>query len=352
MHLSSGLSGLLILALHLNKMSEADEIMARITDQIHVDQQALYLALVRQAWKRYFLSGWLRERLGVDKNKLREYAGFIRETTRKRLEEGVLKATEVFKDHSMKEMLDELDRNTVRTVVPEEYFEIASVRYEDNDDEGKEHVKTARYLHPSTILRKPATPEQIAEAETTVGRPLPDDLKEFYALTNGTRPVSQGPWPPMPELRLKSVQSLYWEEGDWMTNYPLVLLAEGKLPKSVDWPGIEYGGIAMYENCGQSTDYLWYLTEELVDKAKKVLDDAYQKKEQAEKQALDELVNIHYGSWERLKNLKTCWYQQRWGIPEGTVVYHDFKAFLSEVVLNSRVEEDKSPLRAPKEEFW
>lgn len=83
-------------------------------------------------------------------------------------------------------------------------------------------------------------------------------------------------------------------------------------------------------------------------KAKKVLDDAYQKKEQAEKQALDELVNVHHGSWERLKNMKTCWYQQLWGTPEGTVIHHDFKAFLSEVVLKSRVEEDKSPLRAPK----
>lgn len=352
MRLSSGLAGLLILALHLNKMSEADKIMAHITDRIHVGQQALYLALVRQAWKRYFLSGWLRERLGADENKLREYAEFIRETTRKRLEEGVLLATEVFKDHSMKEMLDELDRNTVGTVVPEDYFEFASVHYEDNDEEGKEHVKTAKNSHPSTILRKPATPEQIAEAETTVGRPLPDDLKEFYALTNGTRPVLQGPWPPVPELRLKSVQSLYWEECDWMTNYPLVLLADGKLPKSVDWPGIEHGGIAMYESCGQGTNYLWYLTEELVSKAKKALDDAYQKKSQAEKQVLDELVNLHYGSWERLKNLKTCWYQQLWGTPEETAVYPDFKAFLGEVVLKSRLEVDKSPLRAPDEGYW
>ena len=254
--MSFGLTGLLILALHLNKMSEADEIMVRITDRIHLDQQALYLALVRQAWKRYFLSGWLRERLRVDENELREYAGFVLETTRKRLEEGVLKATEVFKDHSMKEMLDELDRNTVGTAVSEEYFEVASVNYEDNDDEGNEHIKTARYSHPSTILRKPATPEQIAEAERTIGRPLPDDLKEFYALTNGTRPVIQGPWPLIPELLLKSVQSLYWEEGDWMTDYSFVLLAEGNLNKLVDWPGIEYGGIAMYENNGQGTNYL------------------------------------------------------------------------------------------------
>lgn len=351
MRLSSGLTGLLILALHLNRGSEANKLMALIADQIHVYQQALYLASVRQAWKRYFLSDWFRERLGVDENKLREYAEFVRETTRKRLEEGVLKATEVFKDRSMKEMLDELDRNTVGAVVPEEYFEFASVHYEENDEEGKKHAETARNSHPSTILRKPTTPKQIAEAEATVGRALPDDLKEFYALTNGTRPVIQGPWPPMPKLRLKSVRSLYWEEGDWKTNYRFVLLADGKLPHSVDWPGIEYGGIAMYHHCEQGTEYLWYLTEELASKAKKALDDAYREKGQADKQVLDELVRVHYGSWERLRSLKTCWYQQLWGDPQATVVYPDFRAFLSEVVLKSRVEEDRSPLRAPKEEF-
>lgn len=344
----SGLTGLLILALHLNKTSEADEIMASITDRIQVRSQSLCLALVRQAWKRYFLSGWLQERLGVDKNELKEYARYVCEITRKRLEEGVLKATNVFRDHSMKEMLDELDRNTVGAVVSEEYFEIASAHYEDNDDEGNEHVRTARHSHPSTILRKPATPDQIAEAETTVGRPLPDDLKEFYSLTNGTRPVIQEPWPPMPELRLKSVQSLYWEEE---AGYALVLLAEAKQPRAVDWPGT-YGGIAMYEYCGQRTKYLWHLTEESVGKAKKVLDDAYKEAEETERQALDELVNLHYGSWEGLKNLKTCRFHQLWGEPEGTVVYPDFKAFLSEVVLKSRVEEDKSPLRASREEFY
>jgi hypothetical protein len=259
-------------------------------------QQAVYLAWARQAWERYFLSGWLRERLGVDENELKEYARFVCETARKRLENGVLKATEVSKDHSMKEMLDELDRNTVGTVVPTGYFEYANVLYEDNNDEGKEHVKTAPYSHPSTILRKPATPEQIAEAEMTLGRSLPDDLKEFYALTNGTRPVIRGPWqPPIPKLPLMSVQSLFWQEEDWMTNYAFNLLPEGKLRLSIDWPGVEYGGIAMYESIDQG-EYLWYLTEELVSKAKKVLKDAYQKKEQAEKQALDALVKMHHGS--------------------------------------------------------
>jgi SMI1/KNR4 family protein SUKH-1 len=345
------LIGLLILALHLNKIIEADEIMGRIANRIHMGQQAVCLAWVGKAWERYFLSGWLRERLGVDVNELKEYARFVCETTRKRLENGVLKATEVFKDHSMKEMLDELDRNTVETVVPTGYFEYANVLYEDNDGEGKEHVKTAPYSHPSTILRKPATTEHIVEAETAIGRILPDDLKEFYALTNGTRPVIQGLWqPPIPKLPLMSVQSLFWQEEDWMTNYAFDLLPEGKLRPSINWPGIEYGGIAMYESVDQG-EYLWYLTEELVGKAKKVLDDAYQKKGQTEKQALDALVKMHHGSWERLKNLKTCWYKVRAEVPEAKDVYPDFKAFLGEVVLKSRVEEDKSPLKAPKEGY-
>ena len=140
---------------------------------------------------------------------LKEYATSVHDTTRKILEEGSLKATEFFQDYSMKEMLDELDENTVDRAVPKEYHEYVSAQYEDNDEEDRKHFETSRYSHSSTILRKAATAEQLSQAEKTIGRSLPDDLKEFYALTNGTRPVVEGSLYPLTQLRLKSVQSLY-----------------------------------------------------------------------------------------------------------------------------------------------
>ena len=53
-----------------------------------------------------------------------------------------------------------------------------------------------------------------------------------------------------------------------MTDYSFDLLTEGALPRSIDWPGIKYVGIAMYNHNGQGTRYLWYLTEKLVSEAK------------------------------------------------------------------------------------
>lgn len=360
MRLSAGLSALLKVALDLNKTAEADKLMARIAERIHANLQSEYLALVWPAWGKYLLSGWLREKLGVAEHELREYSDFVRETTRKRLEEGVLRPVDVYKDKSMKEMLEELDRNTVEAEGFKELLE--EFYHEDGDDEGNQDgdteenegersSKEGRYSASHTILRKPATPEQIAEAESTVGRPLPDDLKEFYAITNGTRHVSHGPWPHIFDIRLPTVQSLFWEEEDYMTDYTFELLPGASLPTPIDWPGIEGGGIAMYEHNGQGTDYVWYVSKELVAKAKKVLDEAYQIAEEAEKKVLDGLVSDYHGNWEQLRDMKACWYQQSWGDPDSMVICHDFRAFLSLVVLESRVERDKSPLRTPKEEY-
>lgn len=342
MRLSSGLAGLLNLALNLNKTSEADEIMSRIAGRIHANQQSEYLMQIRLAWGKYFLSGWLRERLGLAEHELKEYAQFIRETTKKRLEEGVLNPVDVCKDKSIEEMLAELDRNTSPS---KELFEEFGYESGDNNDEGDSEDKS------NTILRKPATPEQIATAEATVGRPLPDDLKAFYTLTNGTRPViAYSPGIHLLNNRFPTIQSLFWEDEDYMSDYCFDLLPGAELPISIDWPGIEGGAIAMYDHDGQGTEYVWYLNEELVTKAKKILTDAYEEAEEAEKRGLDGLVEEYHGSWEQLRDVKACWYQQGWGDPDSMIVFHNFREFLSFVVFESRFEEDKSPLKAPKED--
>ena len=182
MRLSAGLAGLLNLALHLNKPSDADEIMSRIAQRIDANQQAAYLSLIRPAWGKYFVTGWLRDRLGLDDQDLKGYAQYVRETTKKRLEEGMLMPADIFKDKTMEQMLAELDSNTVPYMGESEY-ECA----ESDDDSLVSEQRS------DTIIRKPATPEQIAAVEENLGRPLPGDLKDFYSLTNGTRPVVHRP---------------------------------------------------------------------------------------------------------------------------------------------------------------
>ncbi|QKX64176.1 uncharacterized protein TRUGW13939_11349 [Talaromyces rugulosus] len=348
MRLSSGLAGLLNLALHLQKPNAvADQIMSRIAGRIHANQQAEYLARIRPAWSKYFVSGWLRDKLGLsqaaDSSELSEYGRMIHDTTKKRLEQGgPLKPVDEYKDKSMQEMLAELDRNTVPY---KDSFEEWGKDWDDDDDE-------AAAAGQNTILRNPATPTQIATAEETIGRPLPDDLKQFYALTNGTRPVVEH-YPGFHAIKalLLPVESLFWEDEEYMHHYTLDLLpgTRRELPIEIEWPGIEGGAIAMYEHEGQGTDYVWYVTSELVAKARKLLEEAYEAATANDKKYLDSLVQEYHGSWDKLKDLKGCWYQQQWGDPDSMIVFHDFRAFLSTVVSSSVLEENKSPIKMPKD---
>ncbi|OKL62760.1 hypothetical protein UA08_01444 [Talaromyces atroroseus] len=333
MLLSSGLVGLLCIALHLNKFSEADGIMTRIVSRLDANKQSEYLTYIRPAWKQYFLSGWLRDKIGVSDDELKQYAEFVRDTTKQRLQDGRLRASDVFKGRPLVEMLEELDRNTLR--FPKLYEEYGYVTDDDDEQtEGQAGGQNAIFTAPKTILRTPATTARIKEVELRLGCSLPEDLKEFYALTNGTRLVVSGPYLGL-ERPFPKVELLLWEESpDWMSSYQLELLPGARLSASIEWPNIDCGGIAMYENDGQGTKYLWYFQGELLEKAKSTLEKAYSEAAEPGKRVLDNLVKEYHGSWAQLRNLQSCWYQQGWGGP-GLNVFHNFRDYLSLVVLES-----------------
>lgn len=345
MRLSSGLTGLLNLALHLQKSSAVtDEIMSRIASRIHANQQSWYLALIRPAWGKYFVSGWLRDKLGLSaankRRELLEFAQVIHGATKRRLElGGPLNPVEEYKNKSMQEVLAELDQNTIQY---RDSFGEYGMEWDDEDEAA---------AGPNTILHKPATPAQIAAAQKTIGRPLPEDLEQFYALTNGARGVVRH-WPGDHNIEnsLLPVEALFWEDDDYMHDYSFELFpgARRDLPIEIEWPGIEGGAIALYEHDGQGTRYLWYVTSELVSKARKMLEDAYDSASPDDKKRLDDLVKEYHGSWEKLRGLKECWYRQGWGDADSMLLFHDFRAFLSHLLSESVSEEDKNPLKAPK----
>ena len=325
MHLSSGLVGLLNLALHLIKTNEADEIMSRIAQCINGNQQTVYLSQVRHVWRRYFVSVWLRDRLRLNVQDLKGYAQYVREMTKKRLEEGMLKPDDVFKDKTFEEMLGELDSNTVPFTEDPDY---ELVDYgSDDDGENDEPSADRGENRLDTILREPATVEQIAAVEERLGQPLPGDLKDFYALTNGTRHVvKQYPGNHIFKRRFPKIQSLCWEDDDYMDDYSFVLLPESETPVSIGWPGIEGGGIAIHDRDGEGSEYVWYLNGEVVAKAKRALSEAYGDVDDTGKRALDILVKKYHGGWERLGDLKACWYQQSGG-SDDTIVFHNQGVF-------------------------
>lgn len=312
--------------------------MARIADRIHANQQAEYLPRIRPAWKKYFTSGWLRNKIALSDNELKKYANFILSVTKKRLQDGPITPSDEYKHKSFEEMIAELDLNTLR------FPELWKDRIPDPGNGGDSMV-------PSTILREPATADEIARIESRLGCSLPENLKKFYSLTNGTRAVVSGPHFYRLYNCLLRVQELFWEDTTWMACYNLDLFPETTLPVPIEWPNMEGGAIAMYEEEGQGTIYMWYLQGEVLAKAKKALNDGYQKATELDEKVIDKQVERYHGSWEQLRDLRSCWYRQGWGGSGPRDLFHTFRDFLSLVVFVSRYEEDKSPVKLPGGKF-
>jgi SMI1 / KNR4 family (SUKH-1) len=332
MRLSSALAGLLFMAKDLGRKEDIPGLMKRIADRIHCNQQNAYLSSVRFIWKEYLLSGWLREELEVPLDSMKEYASFITTTIKKRLDQGPLSADKVYSNYSIQQLLEELDQNTV-----------SHPGFRDEEFAG---YLEEEYGKIESILQKPATTEEISQAEARIGRRLPEELKEFMKISNGCLRVKTSPLP-LFRLRLPPLDDIKFEDDEYMLDYEFTLLPDIDLGIEVEWPGIEFGGIAIYENDGQGTDYVWFVTEALVDKAKKVLQDAFDAADSTQRTAINKAIFDVYGSHEAYDNMKSCLYLQGWGEPSGQVVWPSFRSYLNWVVLESRDMKERSPLKIP-----
>ncbi|KUL92208.1 hypothetical protein ZTR_02586 [Talaromyces verruculosus] len=125
-----------------------------------------------------------------------------------------------YKDKSFEEMLEDLNQNTLR--FPEMW-----------EDRGPERDDGDESTVPSTILREPATADEIARVESRLGCSLPDDLKNFYSLTNGTQAVISGPHLYTLRNSLLMVQELFWEDASWMVGYKFDLFPETTPPAQI-----------------------------------------------------------------------------------------------------------------------
>jgi hypothetical protein len=333
--LSSALAGLLWMAKDLGHKEDIPDLMKHIAARIHCNQQSMYLASVRVIWKEYLISGWLRQQLNVTLESMQEYAKFVTATIKKRLDLGPLRPDDIYSHYSIEQLLEELDHNTVsHPGWREEELE----RYPEEEHENMK-----------SILRKPATRTDIIQAEKRIGRRLPDELKDFMRITNGCLRVKTSPLPIF-RLRLPPLDDISFEDEEYMSDYVFTLLPDMELGGlEIEWPGIENGGIAIYENDGQGTDYVWFLSETLVDEAKKLLQDAFDGAEHTQRSAIAKAIEHVYGSREAFDNMKTCLYLQGWGEPSGQVVWPTFRSYLNWVVFNSLNMEERSPLKVPSD---
>lgn len=340
--LSAALTTLTYMADALGKEAEARDLLAMMSRRINANRQAAFIDSAFVAWEKWFLPGELRRAIGVEIFDLQDYTVFVRETLEKRLENGPVLPGEVYAGKSIRELLEELDRNTMSD--PE--FDPSEFWFGGEEE-----------AQPASIFKEPATEEDIRTKEEEMGRWLPGQLRELLKISNGCEHVKSAPGDRA--MRLVPLDMIFLEDDEYMDDYGFSLLPDFKVeparPRGIDEKDYEYsfkvelcrygGGIGIYEPDGQGTDYVWILPGATVDAARRKVQETYDKVSEEQQGRIEEEIGRRYGSRAVYEGIEYCINVQGWGSPKGQKVYPDFMSYLRAVVYESRVGVDRSPVK-------
>lgn len=384
MQLSQALTALTYMADRLDRQADVEHYMMAMAQRIHANCQAEYFTIPLVAWERMFMTGRLRKVLEVPLPDLKDYADFVLRTLRTRLENGPVHADAVYKDKGIREMLEELDENTMSDK------EFNPYDYWFSDEDGG----------PKTIFKDPATDKEIEEVEEKLGREIPKEMKQLFKISNGCHHVKVGP--SFRHMRFVPVQDLYIENDGYMDDYQFSLLPDFKVEASRDetapvaasenaeddasreannagdnvdtdagpseqegdqnagrndvdlevlWCSKCNGGIAMYEHDGQGTEYTWIIPKIGVEIAKERIKEVYEKVDSRQKARIDEAILHRFGSRKAYEEMDYCIWVQLWGEPSGQKVYPSFMSYLRGVVYDSRPDVERSPIKLSRQDL-
>ena len=193
--LSAALTTLLYMADKLGKEKDVWELLGAISKRILADKQAEFFHSALVAWEIWLVPGLLREAMGLELSKLRDYAYFVQATLKKRLENGPVRLEEVYAGFSVRDLLEELDRNTM----DDSEFDPNDFWLEEDDI-------------PTTIFKAPASKESIEAKEEEIGRKIPEELKELLMASDGCHKVKTAPG--MRETRFVPVKDIIVENDE------------------------------------------------------------------------------------------------------------------------------------------
>lgn len=109
------------------------------------------------------------------------------------------------------------------------------------------------------------------------------------------------------------------ESEEYILDYQFELLPDthDNISVEIDWPGIEGGGVTLYENDGRGTFYCWIVTESLINIAKERLHATYMEVSE-KREVINKLIVQQYGSMRVFDAMKYAIYRNRWAATLGS----------------------------------
>ena len=278
--------------LRLNGEEEARDALERVCDRFTFTEQAEMLACSRHVWKK-LLSGPSKpilELLQIHPAKLRSAVSRSVSLLENRLANG---PSRPFRDKTLEELVHLVSAHT-----------FTNCPYDVLEGYGPPRQ---RPLVESGLLRNPCTKRDIAQLESRLGVSLPQDYKDFLAITNGMDPV----WDGKNLLNIfANVDKVNLMGTDHLRGCELNLAREyDPLPRSgnsLNWPEVAHEltleGVAV-SGTGTGGD-LWLVKPDLTKQCKDYFFKTYQNRSKEQKKELARVVRETYGSMKAFASLK------------------------------------------------
>ncbi|KAL9079842.1 MAG: hypothetical protein Q9157_001298 [Trypethelium eluteriae] len=310
----------------------------------HRDHRLMdYFAHAGMLWPLY-VRGLLADALNIDQTELKAKGEILIRVFKERMRHPG--GTSSLSSLSIRELVELADKNTLHGAGKEDWME---VHFDDD-------------APPETLMRGPASQEDISKLEARLNATLPDDLKEFLLITNGYgQYISEVVgWEKSHDMfgffngyyndpGLYRIDDIQWEE-DEVFQKPLEMLelpmkfGEGLVPKRMH-PG-PYAWDSPFPLCKRrlklgswDVDYLFLVEPSVVKEAQEVYLRMYEAASSEQRRVLDRAIVAFAGSMEDF--MKVDWLLLRWrkGFDDS---HSGVKKYIEYVALKSQ--EDPGPM--------
>ncbi|KAJ9615182.1 hypothetical protein H2200_001256 [Cladophialophora chaetospira] len=289
---SAGLMIALDIYLRLNRDEEAQNVLGRVCERFTLTDQAEMLAGSRTVWKK-LLSGPEKpvlELLEIHPAKMRNAVSRSVSLLESRLANG---PSRPFRNKGLKDLVHLVSAHTFENCPYDVLERYGAPRRRPKDYDG--------------LLRDPCTGSEISQLESRLEISLPQDYKDFLAVTNGMDPV----WNGSHLLKIFArADEIDYMNTDHLQGSAINLVREYDPPSRggnmLDWPVIadelSFQGVPV-SGTGTGGD-LWLVKPELTTKCKDYFFKTYQERTKEQQKELDRVIHETYESMQAFEAME------------------------------------------------
>lgn len=310
-----------------NLDTQSADILNQIVARWGANQQIAYLAEAHPLWP-LFVRGLLADAMDISQDELKAKGGKLVEAFSERLKNP--SGCSPFSSMTTKEILELADNNTV-------------------EGAGKAYYSEAGYEPPSTLLKDPASKEDISDLEERLDITLPQDYKEFLSISNGIGFNGDGIYNGyFPDPALYAAADVQWVKEEYF-QLPVDLLeipreVEGLIPSekrksddgSLEWDTPLPLFDRVLEVGARDIDHLWLVHPQLVQKAREAYLKMYEAANGEQRKVLEQAIQAFAGSIAAFKELEWCCVKWSSGGTAMMTSYSGFRKYLERVTADSQ----------------